>query len=176
MIRARLINTKKDDTLVRNEVIKIYKELFDILLEGTPQEKNLIDLIGITNNDFRVEVEHGQWYGDFWKSTYSNLTGLEFRTVNIPIRKEKHWLMEYVFYGKLVDNSSSYLLNQFVRTNKDFSQFILIESDVIRDNTKKIYTKFRAGNSLDDEEWMSFRKEHVKTYNKINDIWVLQNN
>ncbi len=49
---ARLIGAKKDDTLVRNKVIDIYKEHFNILLEGTPQEKNLIDLKGITNPKF----------------------------------------------------------------------------------------------------------------------------
>jgi hypothetical protein len=171
---ARLIGAKKDDTLVRNEVIKIYKEFFNILLEGTPQEANLIDLIGIDNPNFRVEVEHGQWYGDFWKSTWSRLTDLNFPTCNIPIRKEKHWKPEYTFYRKPVDNRNSYLLNQYVRTNKEFTQFILIESDVIRDTNKKLYTRFQAGNSMDVEDWMSFKREDVKTYNLINRVWILE--
>jgi len=173
---ARLIGAKKDDTLVRNKVIEKYKEHLNILLECTPQEKNLIDLKGITNPNFRVECEHGQWSNNFWEDEhYSMLSGFSFRTINIPIRKEKHWLNKYLFYGKEVDNSESYLLNQFIRTNKDFTQFILIESEVIRDPTKKIYAQFKAGNSMDIESWMCFRKEHVKTYNLIEGVWTLEN-
>lgn len=174
---ARLIGAKKDDTLVRNKVIEIYKNHFNILLEGTPQEKNLIDLIGVENTKFRVEVEHGQWLNNFWEDEhYSLLSGFNFRTINIPIRKEKHWQSKYIFYNKEVDNTESYLLNQFVRTNKDFTQFILIESDVIRDKNKKLYAQFKAGNSMDIESWMCFKKEHVKTYNLIEGVWKLDEN
>jgi hypothetical protein len=172
---AKIIGAKKDDTEVRNAVIKIYKDFFNILLEGTPQKENRIDLIGIDNPKFRVEVEHGQWNGNFWDDYhYSTLSRLGFPTVNVPIRKEKHYLPEYYFYGKYVDNSESYLLNQYVRTNKDFSQFILIESDTFRDSEKRIYATFKAGNSIDVEKWMCFRREHVKTYNLINGVWVLE--
>jgi hypothetical protein len=162
-----------DDTLVREFVIKLYKEFFNINLEPTPPKKNLIDLIGVDDSNFRVEVEHGQWSGDFWNSLkYCNKSNLEFPTVNIPIRKEKHWKESYTHYRKMVDNSNSYKINEFVRTNIDFTQFILIKPDTIIDTTKKIYTEFFS--NYGKENWMSFKREDVLTYNLINGEWVLE--
>ena len=172
---GRLINAKKDDTLVRNFAINLFKEFWGIDMVGTPQEKNLIDLKESHEGKFGCELEHGQFTGSHWENEhYSMLSGLGFPTVNAPIRKEKHFLPEYYFYGKLVDNRESYLINQFLRTNKDFTQFILIESDVFRDPSKRIYCKFKAGNSWEVEDWMSFRREHVKTYNLIDGKWTLE--
>lgn len=168
--------SKKDDTLVRNFAIKLYKDLWNIEMSGTPQEKNLIDLKEIKNGKLGCELEHGGWKGCFWEDEYySNISGLGFQTVNVPIRKEKHFLPSYIFYRKLFDNSQSYLINQFIRTNKDFTQFIMIESDVFRDPTKKIYSRFKPKNSDSLEDWMSFKREHVKTYNLIDGKWILNN-
>jgi hypothetical protein len=162
-----------DDILVREQVIKFYKNIFEIQLEQTNPNSKLIDLTGFTDYHFGVEVERGGWKGNYWDiDSYCMISGLGFPTINIPRRKEKYWKKVYTFYNKEYVNKE-YDKNQFVRTNKDFTQFILITPDVINDNTKKIITKFTPKNSDELEEFMSFRKEDVKTYNLIDDKFVL---
>jgi hypothetical protein len=156
-----------DDHLVRNEVIKFYKKNFKIVLEETNPTHKLIDLTGMTESYFGVEVERGGWTGNFWDNeNYSMISGLGFPTINIPRRKEKYWQKKYMFYNKEYINES-YKRNQFVRSNRDFSQFIIVPPEVICDEKKKIITSFIPKNSNEVEEFMSFRREHVKTYNLI---------
>ncbi len=162
-----------DDELVRKEVIKFYKKNFNINLGQTNPDSKLIDLTGYTDTYFGVEVERGGWNGNFWENkNYCLISGCEHPTINIPIRKEKYWKPEYFFFRKLIVNES-YDKNQFVRTNKDFTQFILIEPQVILDSRKKIITEFIPKNSNEVEKFMSFRKEDVKTYNLIKNKFVL---
>lgn len=171
-----LKNTSFDDTLVRKAVIKFFEQNFNILLRETPQEMRIIDLTGVTENNLGVEVERGGWTNCFWQNEkYSTISKLGFKTVNIPIRKEKYWLDEYYFYGKLKQNPSS-KENIFVRTNKDFTQIIVIRPETIRDPKKMIKTEFKPNNSDELEEWLCFRREHVETYNLINDVWFLDEN
>ena len=170
-----LRGTSYNDEPIRLAVIDLYKKFFDIELIQTPPEKRLIDLVMKDNPLYGYEVEHGKWKGNFWENNnYSLISGLEFRTINIPLRKEKYWLEQYTRRNKLYDNPS-YDKNTFVRSNKDFTQFIIIEQDVVRNEEKLIRTKFQPNNSDEVENWLSFRKEHVKTYDLIEGQLILQN-
>jgi hypothetical protein len=171
---AKLRGASFDDTLVRNAVIEFFNKRFNIELKSNEVEKK-IDLLGINDNLLGVEVEHGKWNGNFWDvDSYSlNLTGLNYRTINIPARKEKYWKDINPYYSKQVDNPSS-KKNIFVRTNKDFTQFIVIRPETIRDSKKLIRTSFQPNNSNEVEDWLSFRNESVETYDLLNGEYILQ--
>ena len=64
--------------------------------------------------------------------------------------------------------------NIFVRTNKNFTQIIVIRPEVITDDTKVYRTRFQANNCNEIEDWLSFKKENVETYNLINGKYELQ--
>ena len=167
-----LKGTSFDDTLVRNAVILFFKQNFNIELISNTEDKK-IDLLELNDPNFGVEVEHGKWSGDFWKNdNYSLISGLNFRTINIPARKEKYWLEYYKRYKKEVHNPS-FMKNIFVRTNKDFTQYIVIRSEVIRNKEKLHRTSFQPNNSNEIENWLSFRKEDVETYNLIEGKFIL---
>tara|TARA_R110001632_G_scaffold43688_12_gene111069 strand:+ start:3065 stop:3577 length:513 start_codon:yes stop_codon:yes gene_type:complete len=158
---------KFNDTLIRNEVIKFFKQRFRINLKHNDIH-NKIDLVGINDPTLGVEVEHGKWVGNFWDNqNYSLISEQSFQTANIPARKEKYWLDQYYSYNKLRENESS-KKNIFVRSNGDFTQFIVIRPNTIRDSDKLVRSKFKPRNSNEVEEWLSFRKEHVETYNMKN--------
>ena len=171
---AKLRGASFDDTLVRNAVIEFFKKRFNVNLKSNEVEKK-IDLLGIDDELLGVEVEHGKWNGNFWNvDSYSlNLTGLSYRTINIPIRKEKYWKDVNLYYGKEIQNPSS-KKNIFVRTNKDFTQFIVIRPETIRDSKKLIRTSFQPNNSDEIEDWISFRNEHVETYDLLSGEYVIQ--
>jgi hypothetical protein len=171
---AKLRGASFDDTLVRNAVIEFFKKRFNVKLKSNEVEKK-IDLLGVEDELLGVEVEHGKWNGNFWDvDSYSlNLTGLNYRTINIPIRKEKYWKDVNLYYGKEITNPSS-KKNIFVRTNKDFTQFIVIRPETIRDSKKLIRTSFQPNNSNEIEDWISFRNEHVETYDLLYGEYVLQ--
>ena len=171
---AKLRGTSFDDTLVRNASIEFFKKRFNIKLKSN-DELYKIDLLGINDSLLGVEVEHGKWNGNFWDvDSYSlDLTGLDYRTINIPIRKEKYWKDINLYYKKEIPNSSSEK-NIFVRTNKDFTQFVVIRPETIRDSKKLIRTSFQPNNSDQIEDWISFRNEHVETYDLLNGEYVLQ--
>lgn len=171
---AFLRGTSFDDTEVRNAVKDFFQNKFNVLLNETPQEMKVIDLTGVTETLLGVEVERGGWSNSFWDNEkYSSISELGFKTINIPIRKEKYWLKEYFFYGKLKQNPS-HEKNIFVRTNKNFTQIILIRPETVKDKTKVIKTSFTPNNSNELEEWMCFKKEDVETYNLINGSWILE--
>jgi hypothetical protein len=168
----KLRGTSFNDTLVRNAVIKFFKEKFDITLISNKQEKK-IDLLEINDSEFGVEVEHGKWSGNFWENdSYSLISGQKFRTVNIPARKEKYW-MEYVTKYKKTKYNPSWKKNLFVRTNKDFTQFILIRPETISNSKKLLRTQFQPNNSNEIENWLSFKKQHVETYNLVKGVYIL---
>jgi len=171
---AKLRGTSFDDTLVRNASIEFFKKRFNIKLKSN-DELYKIDLLGINDSLLGVEVEHGKWNGNFWDvDSYSlDLTGLDYRTINIPIRKEKYWKDLNLYYKKEIPNPSSEK-NIFVRTNKDFTQFVVIRPETIRDSKKLIRTSFQPNNSDQIEDWISFRNEHVETYDLLNGEYVLQ--
>ena len=112
---AYLKGVNFDDSPVRSFLIGFFKDNFNLLLGETPQEKKLIDLTGITETHIGVEGECGKWSGNFWENdSYSLISGLEFRTANIPIRKEKHW-QEYPIRWKKVKHNPSFKHNIFAR-------------------------------------------------------------
>lgn len=171
---AKLRGTSFDDTLVRNAVIEFFKKRVNLKLKSNEVEKK-IDLLSVDDPLLGVEVEHGKWNGNFWDvDSYSlELTGLNYRTINIPSRKEKYWKDVNLYYGKEVVNPSS-KKNIFVRTNKDFTQFIVIIPETIRDSKKLIRTSFQPNNSNEVEDWLSFRNENVETYDLLNGEYILQ--
>jgi hypothetical protein len=171
---AKLRGTSFDDTLVRNAVIEFFKKRVNLKLKSNEVEKK-IDLLSVDDPLLGVEVEHGKWNGNFWDvDSYSlELTGLNYRTINIPARKEKYWKDVNLYYGKEVVNPSS-KKNIFVRTNKDFTQFIVIRPETIKDSKKLIRTSFQPNNSNEVEDWLSFRNENVETYDLLNGEYVLQ--
>jgi hypothetical protein len=94
-----------DDSEVREFAKKFVKDVFNLNFES---HKNLrgIDLINVEDNTFGIELEKGGWYGDFWENDYSLISGEEFRTVNIPIRKTKYWYDKKD--GELFPNKKTY--------------------------------------------------------------------
>jgi hypothetical protein len=170
-----LRGTSFNDGPVRSAVIDFFNQRFDIVLNETPHEMRVIDLTGATQTHIGVEVEGGGWYGCFWENEkYSLISGLPFKTINIPIRKEKYWLDEYFFYGKPKLNPTS-KSNIFVRSNRDFTQMIVIRPETVRNPNKLNRTTFQPNNSDQVEDWMSFRREDVETYNLINGTWTIDN-
>jgi len=167
------IPAKFNDTLIRNAVIEFFDKKFKIQLKHNDVH-NRIDLVGIKDPELGVEVEHGKWEGNFWDNdVYSLISEQTFRTINIPARKEKYWKDEFMFYNKLKENVSS-TKNIFVRSNIDFTQFIVIRPNVIRDSDKLVRSRFKPSNSNEVEEWLSFRREHVETYDLKNGRYIKQ--
>jgi hypothetical protein len=162
------IKSKYDDTEVRVFAKQFLKEVFNLNFES---HKNLrgIDLVNVEDKEFGIELERGGWKGDLWTNQYSLMSGSEFRTVNIPIRKTKYWFDKkndlYLPHRKK---------NWFIRTNKDFTQVILIKPRTIRDMGKIMFTEFKPNNSDEMEKWMSFKQEHVLTYNLKKGKWIQQ--
>jgi hypothetical protein len=60
-----------------------------------------------------------------------------------------------------------------MRTNKDFSQIIVIRPETIKNPKKLIRTKFQPKNSNEVEKWLSFRREDVETYNLVKGKYIL---
>lgn len=165
--KKNLKNTSYYDEPVKNKGIEFGKEVLGLNLKINPKQRK-IDLLCIDDPDLGVEVENGHWKGDFWSTeSYCRISGLEFPTVNIPIRKEKYWKEYIMWYGKEKYNPG-WNKNIFLRTNFDFSQIIIIRPDVIINPDKVYKTTFKANNCDEVEEWLSFKKEDVETYNLIN--------
>lgn len=164
---------KFNDTLIRNAVIEFFNQRFRIKLKHN-EINNKIDLVGVNDPSLGVEVEHGKWVGNFWDNdNYSLISEQPFRTANIPSRKEKYWMDEFMSYGKVRENSSSNK-NIFVRSNADFTQFLVIRPTTIRDKEKLVRTRFKPTNSNDVEEWLSFKREDVETYDLKNGRYIKQ--
>ncbi len=167
MAHRKTKNIDYDDKLSRAFIKNIFEYMFGIHLKDGKHKK--IDLVGIDNELLGVEVEHGHWDGDLWQNDqYSWLAKLDFRTVNIPIRKAPYW--EDIVNGEPNPSAEH---NIFVRTNVDFTQFIIIRPETIRNPEKMIKTRFLANNNDVEEDWMSFKKEDVETYNLINGEFIL---
>ncbi len=158
-----------DDTPVREFGIKFSKENFGYVFISHPN-KTAIDLISPDDPNFGAEMEGGGWEGDFWSNQkYSLISNIGTETINIPIRKTKYW------YDKIneiyVPNKKK---NLFIRTNKDFTQAIVIKPTTIKNREKILWTAFQPNNSDEVEKWMSFKKKDVQTYDLKNGKWVLQ--
>lgn len=163
------IRRNYDDTPVREFGIKFIKENLGHVFISHPN-KFAIDLISSDNPDFGAEMEGGGWEGDFWTNKrYSLISNLGFETINIPIRKTKYWYDE--INEEYVPNKKKHL---FIRTNKDFTQAIVIKPTTIKNRNKIIWSTFKANNNDEVENWMSFKKTDVDTYDFKNGKWVLQ--
>jgi hypothetical protein len=166
---SKLWNVNFDDTLVRNFLIKFFKETFDMNLYSNPKIRK-IDLLSNDDQYLGVEGEHGKFVGNFWENDYySTISNLGFKTLNVPIRKDKYWLDVVKDKPNL-----SATKNIFARTNKDFTQVLIIEPETFRNKNKVFKSKFQPNNSKEIEEWLCFKKEDVKTYNLIEGKFVLQ--
>jgi hypothetical protein len=51
---------------------------------------------------------------------------------------------------------------------------VVIRPETIRDTKKLVVSKFQPNNSDEVEEWMSFKREDVETYNLIDNVWVIE--
>jgi len=163
-----MFNGNYNDTEVREFGKMFLKKVFNLDLIDHPNNK-AIDLIDKNNNRFGVELEKGGWSGDLWEHKYSLMSGQEYRTINIPYRKLKYWYTN--FNNNLEPNNHE---NWFIRTNKDFTQVILIKPNTIKDPNKIIFTEFTPNNSEIFEKFMSFKMEYVETYNLKKNKWTKQ--
>ena len=157
-----------DDSEVREFGKKFTKDVLNLIFECHSNSK-AIDLISADNPLFGVELERGGWTGNFWTNDYSLISGVGFRTINIPIRKTKYWYKKV--NEEYTPNKNKHL---FIRTNKDFTQVIVIKPTTIKNKDKILFTEFKPNNSNEIERWMSFRQEHVTTYNLVDGIWKKQ--
>jgi len=160
-----------DDRKSREFVIKFFENEFNIKLKNG--RKLCIDLLREERSDGGVEVEHGGWKGDFWRDDgYSLLSGFNYRTVNIPQRKEKYWA-DWCHPNEKKRKRQYLDKNIFVRINFDFSQVIIIRANVIRDDKKMRRSRFMPSNSQKMEDWLCFVKKDVETYNLIDGKYKL---
>lgn len=167
------IPAKYNDVLIRDAVIEFFQQRFKIKLKHNDLH-NKIDLVGINNPTLGVEVEHGKWSGNFWDNdVYSLISEQSFRTINIPARKEKYWKDRFLYYNKMVENESA-TKNIFVRSNIDFTQFIVVRPETVRNSKKLVRTQFKPSNSNEVEDWLSFRREDVETYDLKNGRYYKQ--
>lgn len=165
--------TSYDDTETREKIIIFAKEVLGLNVKSNEKSKE-IDLIGIDDPEFGIEVERGGWFGDFWENkVYSTISNLGFPTVNLPQRKEKYWSEYFTRYRKEVYNPG-HNKNLFIRTNKDYTQIIVIYPDVIKN--KFIRSQFIPGRITTGkvENWLSFREEDVDTYNLEENRYILK--
>jgi hypothetical protein len=170
---VKLKGTSYDDNLVRDFVVEFCDNMWGVKLIKN-EELYKIDLLGVEDPTLGVEVEHGKWEGNFWENdTYSLISEQSFRTINIPARKEKYWQEEY-FQNRKTRHNLSHDKNIFIRTNKDFTQVIVIRPETIKNPKKLVRTKFQPKNSNEIENWLSFRKSDVETYDLINGEFRLQ--
>lgn len=165
------IKRNYDDTAVREFGINFCKEILGENFISHPI-KTAIDLISPDDPNHGAEMEGGGWEGDFWSNQkYSMISSVGYETINIPIRKTKYW------YDKineiLIPNKKK---NLFIRTNKDFTQAIVIKPKTIKNSKKIMWTSFQPNNSDEVEKWMSFKKCDVQTYNLKNGKWRLAKN
>jgi hypothetical protein len=184
-----------DKEMKKDTINKFYPQ-FGIELIENPNEKG-IDLLAV-NGLFGVEVEQGNWYGDFWASPFSKCKArnLKFPTINFSTRKYRYWysgvidfkeeqtvakILEREALGIYTPNNEQ---NIYVRGNKDRTQMIVIKHDTIKDKDKRILLEYSVGNNfyLDEnkkkifisEPWFCFRREHVQTWNLIDGIYQLE--
>lgn len=169
----KLSNADFDDRLIRNRMVEDLGPIIGRKLKSNDNEY-LIDLVCEDDPTIGVELEHGRWDGDFWVNKYYAFkSNLEFPTINIPQRKQKLWKDHYYLRGgKKVDNPG-FKEHRFVRTNMAINQIIMIEPEAIL-NGKFMLIDIFCKNSGKHEPFMCFKREDVKTYNKINDKFMLQ--
>jgi hypothetical protein len=169
-----------DDNPVKTAVIKITKDAFGWELMVNPKEKK-IDLIHINEPDRGVEVERGGWTGDYWSQDPISFNGntLPFPTLNMPYRKEHFFHLDLEWlndYGNIkTSHTPSFEKNIFIRTNTNFTQFILVKSEIVREKMTRGCFKVYRGTG-EKEHWLCFKREDVDTYNLINGSWKKDEN
>lgn len=172
---------KKSRDLVTDFVKKVYNR--DVI---SNPEKFLIDLIFVDEPHVGIEIEEGQYYGDYWcneKSLFLRNADPEvpFRTCNIPIGRKGHfWKGGPHYYeenGKFWYHESGHLKNIFCRHNLEMTQIILIMSNVITDPKKGYFARKKPTTIYKDypELWNGYEKTDCITYNLIGNDWVLCN-
>jgi len=183
--------TKKknfDDSKVREFVIWWFKTFYDI--EFINGEEYGVDLVSKynkpgTNYKIYIELEHGTWKGDLWTNLYYELLSqLGYPTVNIPLRKLHLWfdglkkskpdlyyVLDMIANGKLTPNNNE---TYFIRTNKDFTQMILIRPSVIKNLKNFVFNEFSTKTGSHPEPFLCFPKNVVETKDEKSGIWTLQ--
>lgn len=169
-----LKNESYDDFVVKNKIVEISEELLGFKTKINDMEKD-IDLLSIDDPELRVEVERGGWFGDFWSDEhYCNKTNLGFYTLNMPDRKIRYWREHYYRNKSATEltHNPGWKKTLFVRTNYDFTQINIVRPETVLNEEKAIKNRFKADNSYEEENWISFRKEDVETYNLIDGKYV----
>lgn len=134
-----------------------------------------IDLTRKDDPTIGIEVENGKWENDFWANGYYEyVLDYGFPTLNMPDRKERYWEEYYDWYDNgNVKHNPNFYKNAYARANTDLTQIIFVFSDVICDPTKVLRKRYQVRRSLSPENWLSWRREHVITLNKVNGKWLL---
>jgi hypothetical protein len=157
-----------DDTKLREESIKFMKEALGLNMISNSNQYG-IDLLNEEDNKWGAELEHAKnVVGDFFSkdnTKFNTKTNLGFATVNIPWwRKSKYW----------APNNSGKDKNFFIRANSNYTQFIVVEASTFHNPEMCLESHFQTNyvTTGDVEEWRSFKREHVRVFNKINGTWV----
>ena len=165
---AKVYNTGGfDDSEGRAITIKFLKEVFNLNFKsGT---KYGIDTVCIDDSSWGCEVEQSKsWSGDFFSSKnkgLNNKSGLGFMTVNIPWwRKSKYWAQDNPGKDR----------NMYARINRDGSQLILIEAHAFNNPEMCLEAHFKTDwiGTGEIEEFRSFRREHVRVFNLVDNKWI----
>lgn len=169
--RKKVYNTGGfDDTISREYTIPFATQVLSLNVKSNPARKK-IDLIGVDDPTIGIEIEHSKkWVGDYWDKRnhgLNTISNVGYMTVNLP------WWRKYNFWTEGLD--PNWDKNLFIRWNSDFTCAIVVSPQTILDRRKSIDANFRTYDITtgDVESWKIFRREHVDTYNLINDIWVL---
>jgi hypothetical protein len=171
-----------DDKKSRDLVTDFVKKVLNWDVISNP-DKFLIDLIFVDKPHVGIEIEEGQYHGDFWcheKSLFLRNADPEvpFRTCNFQKERKGHFWKEGPHYyenGDFWYHEYGHLENIFCRHNLEMTQIILIMPEVIRDPEKSHIARKKPETiyKKDPELWQGTKKIDCITYNLIGNDWVL---
>lgn len=174
------------DLEVRLAVIHFAKEALGIDVISNSNDKYKIDLISKNGDCPDIECERSNCLSDdYWSDkNYSEflrnaMPNIKYKTLNFQGRKEHYWQEgdHYHKNGKFWYTEKNHLTNLFVRTTFNFTQFMVIRPEVIRDETK-VYRAYKQPTNIhknEPEPWLGFRYQDVETWNFKNGVYTLDN-
>jgi len=176
------------DLPVRLAVIHFAKEALGYNVISNSNDDYKIDLISENGDCPDIECERSNCTTeDYWTNkNYSqflhNATpSIKFKTLNFQGRKEHYWQEGDHYYtrgkhaGKFWYTEHNHLTNLFVRTTFNFTQFMVIRPEVIRDESKvlRAWKQPTTIHKNEPEPWLGFRYQDVETWNFKNGIYSL---
>lgn len=170
--RQKVYNTGGyDDSESRNMTIPFALEVLKLVVEPTPPNKKMIDLVCVNDPNIGIEIEHSEkWIGNYWNKTNSGLytvSKMGYPTVNLP------WWRKYQYWTESLN--SGWNKNIFIRWNCDYTCAIVVKPETILNRKKSIDARFRTYNITTGglEDWKVFKREDVETYNLTENKYVL---